>query len=244
MIFEGAISVKAILSNHKRQINCLYLKEGKDDRNTRYIIELAKKQEVTIKYLPEAEINQLATGFTHGGILLDAEARTYKSVTEIMVKHNFIAIIDGIEDPFNLGYAMRSLYAFGATAFIICNRNLAKFEPNILKSSAGAYENLKIAKSSDLKADIELLKQQHVKVYALQRNPKAVALEAVKFSNNMAFIVGGEKRGISKDILKTVDEMVYITYANNFRNALNASSAITTFGYAKYLQALSNKKMK
>mgnify|MGYP001113423787 CR=1 FL=1 len=236
MIFEGAISVKAILNNKRRKINKLYIRKGKDDRNTRYIIGLAEKAEVNIEYVDETIINELASGYTHGGILLDAEGRDYNKLSDLLVKNNFIAVIDGIEDPFNLGYAMRSLYAFGCTGFIISNRRLTQVESNILKSSAGAYEDLKIYKSENLVEDINYLKTKNIKIYAMQRSNDSVALDDIKFENNMAFIVGGEKRGISKELLKEVDELIYIPYDNNFRNALNASSAITCIGFMKYLQ--------
>lgn len=239
MIFEGAISCKAILNNNNRVINTLYIREGKNDRNSRYIIRLAEKRNIEVKYLDKEEIDNLASGFTHGGILLDAEGRNFSTVNEILEKKNFIVVIDGIEDPYNLGYAMRSLYAFGANAFLISNRRLSESESSILKSSAGAYEELKIAKSDDLIRDLNYLKTQGIELYALQRCAESTALEDIDFSDNMAFIVGGEKRGISKDVLKEVDKMVYIAYDNDFRNALNASSAITCIGFMKYL----HKKM-
>jgi 23S rRNA (guanosine2251-2'-O)-methyltransferase len=241
MIFEGAISAKAILSNKHRQINKLYIRIGKDDRNTRYIVQLAEKRELEIEYVEESVINEMASGFTHGGILLDAGNREYNELSELLVKDNFIAIIDGIEDPYNLGYAMRSLYAFGCTGFVISNRRLTEVESNILKSSAGAYEDLKIVKSDDLVEDIKYIKGRNIKLYAMQRSDEATGLDEVVFQKNMAFIVGGEKRGISKEVLKLADELIYIPYANNFRNALNSSSAITCIGFMKYLQ--NNEKL-
>jgi 23S rRNA (guanosine2251-2'-O)-methyltransferase len=241
MIFEGAISAKAILSNKHRQINKLYIRIGKDDRNTRYIVQLAEKRTIEIEYVEESVINEMASGFTHGGILLDAGNREYNELSELLVKDNFIAIIDGIEDPYNLGYAMRSLYAFGCTGFVISNRRLTEVESNILKSSAGAYEDLKIVKSDDLIEDIKYIKGRNIKLYAMQRSDEATGLDEVVFQKNMAFIVGGEKRGISKEVLKLADELIYIPYANNFRNALNSSSAITCIGFMKYLQ--NNEKL-
>ena len=236
MIFEGAISVKAILSNRNRDVSKLYIREGKNDRNTRYIIRLAESRNVEIEYADETAIQELASGYTHGGILLEAGSRRYDSLDEMLVKKNFIAVIDGIEDPYNLGYAMRTLYAFGCTGFLISNRRLDEVEPSILKSSAGAYEELKIHKCDKLVDDIRYLKGKGISLYAMQRSDQSTALTETVFSENMAFIIGGEKRGISKEVLKYADELIYIPYENNFRNALNASSAIACIGFMKYLQ--------
>jgi len=236
MIFEGAISVKAILENKKRNINCLYVVEKKNDRNTRYILSLADKRNIPVKTISKEEIDSLAVGHTHGGLLIDADNRKYESIKGILDKENFVCIIDGIEDPFNIGYAMRSLYAYGATAIIINNHSLSNMESQILKSSAGSYEHLKVVNSKNLVADIKYLKSKKLTIYALNRSDISCSLENVKLEDNLAFIIGGEKRGISKLIRAEIDQEVYLEYDNEFRNALNASSALSIFAFYRHLK--------
>ena len=229
MIFEGAISAKAILETNKRDIEYLMVDKTKDDRNTRYIINLAKSKNVEIRYVERQQIDDLASGKTHGGILLMASNRKNDSMYNVNItKNSTIFLLEGIEDPFNLGYAIRSFYAFGVDALIIKNQHLINSENIIVKSSAGASEKMPIIVVDDFAECINYFKNKNYKLVAMQRSENSSAYDQFNFDSKTLIAIGGEKRGLSKEVLNLVDKNVYIPYLNDFKNALNMTSAAIT----------------
>ncbi len=220
MIFEGALSVKSALLNDKRDIDIIYIDKDKKDRDTRFIQKVAADKKVKVKLVSRSYIDEVASGKSHGGIILKASERRY----DALKREPFIFVVDGIEDPFNLGYIFRTLKAFGFTSIIIPKRDLSTMEQTIMKSSAGAFDMVDIYQSDDLRKDLSELKKEY-QILALSRSDKAKDIFDYRFKEKTVIILGGEKRGIKKDILALGDEL-FISYKSDFRPALNASSAL------------------
>lgn len=229
MIFEGAISIKAILEGNKRDISWIMIDSKKEDRNTRYILSLAEKKNIEVRYESRATIDELASGKTHGGLILEAGVRKNDELSSIHSnKTSTIFLIEGIEDPYNLGYAIRSLYAFGATGVIIKRQHLINSEPIIVKSSAGASEKLPLCIVDSFEDSISILKKQGYKLIISQRDEASISYDECNYCQKTMIALGGEKRGLSQEIMKAQDQMVYIPYLTEFKNALNLTSALTT----------------
>ncbi|MFI3284680.1 MAG: RNA methyltransferase, partial [Erysipelotrichaceae bacterium] len=229
MIFEGAIAVKAILEANKREVKWVMVDVKKDDRNTRYILNLAKKQNIEVIYTAREEIDELASGKTHGGIIIEASKRKNDQLIHLNLKENStIFLIEGVEDPFNLGYALRSLYAFGCDGVLIKNQHLIHSESIIVKSSAGASEKLPMIVVDDFNDSLHWLKKKDFKLVSMQRNDDSLAYDQYPFNQRLVIAIGGEKRGLSKEILDQQDQMIYIPYMSDFKNALNMTSALIT----------------
>ncbi len=242
MIYEGAIATKAILEGKNREIEWVMIDETKDDRNTRYIINLVLKNNIKLIKTTRSEIDKLTIGKTHGGIITSALERNYQSLSKLNLKKmNTIMIIDGIEDPFNLGYALRSLYAFNINTVIMKNSHLINSENIVVKSSAGASEKMNIILSDDLVADIKFLKTKDFKLSLLKRSDESEIYFNTDLTTKQIIAIGGEKRGLSKDIESLADINLYIPYSNDFRNSLNATSAIVTIAAEVQRQKLTKE---
>ena len=230
-MIEGNISVKAVLQARKRDVTIVYVDEKKKDKDTNYILRLAKEQNVPIKLLPREEIDALALGKTHGGLLAEANNRPYEKIEDYLIKETpFFALVEGVEDPFNLGYIMRTLYSAGCDGLFLPKRDWSKVEDIILKSSAGAFEWLPIFTSDYLVKDIETLKAQGIYVYAAMRK-EAKEYDEVDYQKGILIMIGGEMRGLSSQVLACADQNIYIPYANDFHNALNAAAATAIFAF-------------
>ncbi len=219
MIIEGKISVKFALLNDKRKVNAIYLSKNKNDKDINFIKKIAVNKGVEIVY----KHDDFFLSYQNSGKVL-AEVEQRIGDFELEKFKNSIMMIDGIEDPFNLGYIFRNGACFNYD-FIIKARDYTSLEATILKSSAGAFDLLNIHYSLDFKKTIIDLKLQGYKIYALQRNNTSKSIYDVEYHQKSVFILGGEKRGISKEILSMCDEYIYIPYNSNFKNALNATSA-------------------
>ena len=194
--------------------------QSNQDRDTRFIQKVAADKKVKVKLVSRSYIDEVASGKSHGGIILKASERRY----DALKREPFIFVVDGIEDPFNLGYIFRTLKAFGFTSIIIPKRDLSTMEQTIMKSSAGAFDMVDIYQSDDLRKDLSELKKEY-QIIALSRSDKAKDIFDYRFKEKTVIILGGEKRGIKKDILALGDEL-FISYKSDFRPALNASSAL------------------
>lgn len=232
MIFEGALSTKAALLGKRRKVNKIYIDKEKKDRNTTFIIQQAENKNVTVEYLLRDQIDQLCKGKTHGGICCDVEERQYQSLQEVFKKeaNPFICVLEGIEDPFNLGYALRSLYSAGCHGVILRKRDWSFVEDVIIKSSAGASEYIQWIESEDVQKEIQFCKKQGCKCYAAMRK-EAISYFEADYTTPLVLAIGGEMRGLSRAVLDEVDQNVMIPYANDFKNSLNASSAVAALSF-------------
>ena len=232
MIFEGNISVKAILQNKRRDIEELILLDGKRSKDIGYIVALAKNRNIQVTYVDQDTFDGLGVGKTSGGVCLKASSRTDYQCTN---PSNLVCLLEGIEDPFNLGYCMRSLYSFGCSCVVLPKRDLSNCEVQLLKSSAGAYEKMDVLLVDDCASYCNDMKQDGYRIVAAYRND---ACECTKYRWNekSVLVIGGEMRGISSKVRNEVDDNVFIPYALDFKNALNASSATAVLAYSYFQQ--------
>ena len=179
----------------------------------------------------ETSLLSKATGKSFGGILAEVSNRKYDEFDD-----GDIFYLDGIEDPFNLGYALRTLYAFGIKNVLLSNRDYTYMESQLLKSSAGAYDMLNIKIADDAINQIKGYKEAGYYLYGLYRGDNSKDIFDVKFNQKALFMLGGEKRGISSEILALCNEYLYISYGSDFRNSLNACGALDVVATLLYSQ--------
>ena len=253
IILEGAISVFSALSSsgtNNTKISAVILKHGTQNKNAQKILELAKEKNIKTEFFLPEELRELADvyplGKTHGGIIAVSSKRKFLSPDELVTslpefpRCASAAIIEGIEDPYNLGYAARALYTQGTNALILPDRDFGFSEATIEKASTGTFSKMPVAvfsKEQDAKTNlIRLLKSEKFTIYCIDKTKTAKSIFDVKFANRSAFIIGGEKRGISKDFADNCDETVKIPYANSFPHSLAAQSSATIVSYEIHRQ--------
>ena len=139
-------------------------------------------------------------------------------------------LVEGVEDPFNLGYIMRTLYSAGCSGLILSERNWENAEKVIIRSSAGASEYLNVVMEKDLAGCLRKLKKQGVRCYAAMRQD-AIVYDEADYCEPVLIAVGGEMRGLSASVRQEIDTNIFIPYANDFRNALNAASAAAVLSF-------------
>jgi len=218
MIIEGNIAVKAAIMGQKREIEkILYRKKEKD---VNYILSLAEDNNIPVFYDEKIEAKIIA----YTSKRKDDDLKNYKQDT--------IFVLNGIEDPHNYGYALRSIYAFGYDCVISDKRDFKDSESIILRSSAGAYDLINLTRMDTLEA-IKYLKKDY-EIIALQRKEDALNLYQYTPNDKCVYILGGERRGIKKEILDLCDKSIYIPYGSKYKMALNADGAISILASELY----------
>lgn len=228
-IFEGAISCKALLEAGQRKCKVLFIDEKKRTPDTRYMVAIAKKQKCGVVFASREKINAMASGKTHGGILLVCEEKQIQDLTDQRL-NGFICYVDGVEDPYNIGSICRTLYASGCKALILPKRDWSFAEQTILKASAGAYEKLPIYYVNSDQELVDYCKKQHLDLICAHRKD-AKGLYSYAFPRNFCLALGGALRGLSSTITNASDQNVVIEYGNDFKNALDSASAAAVFSF-------------
>ncbi|MBR5721661.1 MAG: RNA methyltransferase [Clostridia bacterium] len=240
MTVEGAISVKAVLLSGSRPIEEIYIDKTKKSKDFSFIIREAEKRGVKTVFLDSDGISEIVNGRTHGGVAATVGERKYISCGELFAVENpFIALLEGIEDPYNFGDALRSFYAAGATGLIVPARNWLDSAATVVKSSAGASELLPTACCEDLSAAVIEAKKYGIKTFCAERRD-ARPLYGTDLTCPLIIAIGGELRGLSRKITDNADGNIYIPYGSQFKNALSASGASAVFAFETMRQR--NKK--
>ena len=230
-ILEGNISVKAAILAGKRKVTRLFVDIKKRDKDTSYIIRKAKEQHIPVEAHTREEIDELAQGTTHGGLIAFCKERDYQTLEEcIHQDHTFLCLLEGIEDPFNFGQTLRCLYAAGCQGVIIPPRNWTTATGVVARSSAGASEYLNLIVAEDMNILLQQMKQHDITLISAQRQD-AVCLYDYTFPEHICIAIGGEMRGLSKIVEQHSDQNLYIPYAQDFKNAMSANSSAAIFAF-------------
>ena len=165
LCFEGMTSIRAIIEGidsgiNDRQISAILFDKEKTDKNAKtlgYLRAVSTKYNFELKESTSDELEEIALGNSHGGIIAICKERTIPTLTKEIFdkeisKNGFYAMIQGIEDPYNFGYALRSLYAVGCNGIILGERNWMSAAGVVCRSSAGASELFPVYKCDELDA--------------------------------------------------------------------------------------------
>ncbi|MBQ8566257.1 MAG: RNA methyltransferase [Clostridia bacterium] len=242
-VFEGMTSIRALIDNLKnnvenaRKINKILYDESKARSKYKELGYLKKMGEFfsfDVEAVSEETISSLSIGNSHGGIIALCGNRTYPILTKDSIKENgFYVMIEGIEDPYNFGYALRSIYASGVDGIILSERNWLSAAGVVCRSSAGASERADVYIAND--SFIETFKEKGYKVVCADIK-NSVSIYDADLKKPIFLIVGGEKRGISSSVISKADQIVRIDYGRSFDAALSAASASTIIAFEVYKQ--------
>lgn len=246
-VLEGMTSISALISgiragiNH-RKIQAVFFDESKRDskkKELRFLHAVSEELGFSLQSVKDSDIDRMTVGTSHGGIVAVCSERTLPSLDDLSSlsedcspfaqKNGFFAILEGIEDPYNFGYALRSLYACGVDGIILSPRNWMGAAGVVARASAGASELLPMAVSEPALATIHLRQRGYRIVCAGIRD--SVSLYDADLKKPILLVVGGEKRGISRTVLDLADQIVRIDYGRAFRGSLSAASAATVLGF-------------
>ena len=238
-VFEGMTSIRAIIKSidmgiSDRHIEKILYDESKIKKISKeigYFKAVSSKYGFRLEGTTNERLAEMTLGTSHGGIVAVTGERTIPILSNeaSLPERGFFAMIQGIEDPYNFGYSLRSLYATGADGIILPKRNWMSAAGVVCRSSAGASELFDIYEAEAEDA-VKIFKAHGYTVVCADENTDNI-LGKVSLPLPILLIVGGEKRGISRNILDAADILVRINYSREFKASLSAASATTMFAY-------------
>ncbi len=233
-LFEGMISVSAVLNSEleERKIEKIYFDKEltvKKSKELGYLKKMSSQKGFEIEYTDSSVIDAMTTGSSHGGIVAQCSDRQIKKLSGTDIKENgFYVYIEGIEDPYNFGYCVRSLYAAGADGIILTERNWMSAAGVVCRASAGASELLPMY--TDGGDCVRLFKEKNYTVVCTDTK-NAVDVNSADIRFPVLLVIGGERRGISGKLLACADIICKIEYGRSFPQALSAASASAVLAF-------------
>lgn len=240
---EGRNSVTELLKSGK-DINKLYVQKGEKHGSINEIIKLAKQNKVVITELDRAKLDQMSESHNHQGVIAIVPPYEYCDVDEILEyaksknESPFILILDGIEDPHNLGSIIRTAECSGVHGIIIPKRRSVQVNATVNKTSAGAAQYVKVARVNNLTETIKYLKENDVWIYGTDIEGKCYYNEQ-KYNGGVAIVIGSEGFGMSRLVKENCDFLVKIPMVGKI-NSLNASVSAGILMYEVFNQ-INNK---
>lgn len=237
-IMEGMISFRAVIRGMESGISDRKIEKVIFDTTRKknlkghlsYIRAMSVKYNFPIEEVSKEEIDTLAIGSSHGGILIYTSDRTLPILSEIPKQKGFYVLLNGIEDPYNFGYALRSLYAAGVDGIIVGKRNWMSAAGVVCRASAGASEEMPIFVVESETDAAKIFKQNGYRLVAADLE-NSTPMTKANLKKPILLAVGGEKRGLASDLLAMADEIVRIEYGREFKESLSAASAASILSF-------------
>ncbi len=237
---EGMPSISSLIYamehpelGNDRRILSVWVDADKKKSKAREISFLSAKSRALgfpLEFRSATEIDELAVGTTHGGILAKCTPRVLPRLSSDLILPNGVYYyLEGVEDPYNFGYATRSLFASGADGIVVSPRNWMGAAGVVARSSAGSSERIPMLVADTEEAIDCFHSLGYTVICAGIRD--SVSLWEADLQKPLLVVLGGEKRGISKAALASCDQIVRIDYGSEFRGSLSTSAAAAVFGF-------------
>ena len=213
----------------ERGVHELYVQNSASDHRLEKILELARERGVRVIRRDREDLTRMCGSSHHQGMALKVAPFAYTDLDDLIARvaagprSGFLLILDGIQDPHNLGALIRTASCAGADGVIIPRDRACGVTPTVEKASAGAVETIAVARVTNLVQVLDQLKQAGYWIYGLS-GEAATSLYSIPFSGNVAFLIGGEGEGIRALVRKQCDVVMSIPQYGGV-GSLNASVA-------------------
>ena len=227
-----------------KTIDKLFVLDGCQDGPVKSIVREAKKHDTIITYVARERLDQMSETGHHQGVMAFAAAYEYAGVEDILEAAKkkgeppFLFLLDGIEDPHNLGAIIRTANLAGAHGVIIPKRRAVGLTATVARTSAGALNYTPVAKVTNLVSTIEELKKQGM--WFVCADMGGETMYRLNLTGPLGLVIGNEGEGVSRLVKETCDMIASIPMKGDI-DSLNASVAAGVLAYEIVRQRLSQK---
>ena len=221
-ILSGINPVAEALRAH-HPLERILIAKGAGGPRLQEIIELARRAAIPVRFEPRDALERLAGSGAHQGVVALGAANKYADLDDLAAGGGLLVVLDGVEDPHNLGAIIRTAHAAGAAGIVVPERRAAGLTDVVAKAAAGALEYLPIARAGNINRALESLKQRDYWIYGLDERGDQ-EYDQVKYSAPTALVFGGEGKGLHDLVRRHCDALVRIPMAGRIPS-LNVSVA-------------------
>jgi 23S rRNA (guanosine2251-2'-O)-methyltransferase len=208
-----------------RALDRLLIARGSGGPRLQEIIDLAREHSVPVRFEPREALDRASNSAAHQGVVAFGAVQRYAELDDVLAKGGvqLLVLLDGVEDPHNLGAIIRTAHAAGASAILIPDRRAAGLTDVVGKAAAGALEHLPVVRVGNVTQTLELLKKRGFWIYGLDERGTQLYSET-DYAQPTVFVLGGEGQGLHQLVKKHCDVLVRIPMAGAI-SSLNVSVA-------------------
>jgi len=205
-----------------RALDRVLIAQGAGGPRLQEIIDLARQASVPVRFEQRAALDRLAGSSAHQGVVALGAAQKYAAL-DTVPDAGMLVVLDGVEDPHNLGAIIRTAHAAGSAGVVIPERRAAGLTDVVAKAAAGALEHLPVIRVTNLNRTLEDLKKRGYWIYGVDERGSE-DYDRIDYTAPTALVLGGEGKGLHDQVRKRCDVLVRIPMAGKI-SSLNVSVA-------------------
>ena len=225
----GINAVASALEHDLEHVREVLMEAGAKNPRLTEIEETARRRDVSVRRIPLQSLEGIAGGLRHQGVIARYEAakptdeKELPGLVEAAGGKALVLVLDGVQDPHNLGACLRSAAAAGVTAVVIPKDKAAPINATVRKTSAGAADRIPVVSVTNLARTLRALQEMGVWIYGLDGGATQ-AIHGIDFTGNVALVMGGEGEGMRRLTREHCDGLVKIPMPGEMES-LNVSVA-------------------
>ncbi len=212
-VIFGINAVAESLKARGRAFEWVGVATERKDLRLQKLIQDCRKSSIPVRFLPRVELDRMAGSGSHQGVVAVTSNKQYNDLDDLIAakrgQYALIVVLDGVEDPHNLGAILRTADASGADGVVIPERRATGITGTVVKSSAGASEHLPVAKVTNIARTLEDLKAQNIWTVGLDERG-AQSYDSLDYNMNCAIVLGAEGKGVHDLVARKCDFLVSI----------------------------------
>jgi len=209
----GINSVTEALKARGRAFEWVGMAKERHDLRLQRLIEDCRRIGVPVRFVSRTELDRMAGNAAHQGVVAVTSAKQYSDLDDVIGakrgRYSLVIVLDGVEDPHNLGAVLRTADAAAADGVVIPERRAAGVTGTVTKASAGASEHLPIAKVTNISRTVEELKGRNIWTVGLDEHGQQT-YDALDYNMDCAVVLGAEGKGLHDLVKKKCDFLVSI----------------------------------
>jgi 23S rRNA (guanosine2251-2'-O)-methyltransferase len=207
----GINAVTEALKARGRAFEWVGVARERHDLRLQRVLDESRKNGVAIRFVPRAELDRMVGNNAHQGVVAVTSAKQYSDLDDVLAakrgQYSLVVVLDGLEDPHNLGAILRTADAAGADGVVIPERRATGITGTVAKVSAGASEHLPIAKVTNIARTLEDLKSKHLWIVGLDERGTQT-YDSVDYKMDCGVVLGAEGKGLHDLVRKRCDFVV------------------------------------
>jgi 23S rRNA (guanosine2251-2'-O)-methyltransferase len=212
-VIYGIHAIGEALKRGGRRFDYVAVSRDRTDNRLQPILDDCRAQGIAVRFVPREDLDRETRTNTHQGVMAVTSRKEYTGVDELLEhkhgQYSFLLVLDGVEDPHNLGALIRSADGAGVDGVIIPERRAAGITGTVVKASAGASENIPVARVVNIARTLDELKAENVWVVGLdERGDKSY--DELDYNMNCAIVMGAEGKGLHDLVRRKCDLLVSI----------------------------------
>jgi 23S rRNA (guanosine2251-2'-O)-methyltransferase len=206
-----------------RSFDRVLISKGAGGERMQEVVDLCRSASVPTGFEPRASLDRLAGSTAHQGVVAMGAAHRYSSLDDIPSGAKLLVLLDGVEDPHNLGAVIRTAHAAGAAAVLIPERRAVGVTEVAAKAAAGALEYLPVVRVGNVNRALEILKERGFWIYGFDERGRSI-YDETDFASPAVFVLGGEGKGLHHQVREHCDLVLRIPLEGRIAS-LNVSVA-------------------